>query len=260
MGRNANISDEEIIHMYKSGKSYKEMCKIVGISDRAIRNILYKHHVPMNQEQSSGRPRKHKVNENFFKVWSHEMGWVLGLIVTDGCISRNVHSITLTQKDERILKLVADYMEADFVLAPQGKTRITPTLIINSKIIKEDLESMGISANKSLTIPFPEVPDEYLPSFIRGVIDGDGWVQRNGYVMNITTASKSFAEGLFRVFLTWSLRSEISFEPSGSDRVIYRVWVKGKDVLPQLAKIIYNDATDNYVSYKRDYMEKRLTK
>lgn len=151
-------------------------------------------------------------------------------------------------------------MEADFVLAPPGETRNTPTLIINSKIMKNDLESMGISANKSLTIPFPEVPDEYLPSFIRGVIDGDGWVQRNGYVMNITTASKSFAEGLFRVLLTWNLRSEISFEPSGSDRAIYRVWVKGKAVLPQLAKIIYNDATENYVSYKRIYMEKRITK
>lgn len=100
MGRNPNISDEEIIHMYKSGKTYKEMSKIIGISDRAIRNILYKHQVTMNREQSSGRPRKHKVNEDFFKVWSHEMAWVLGLIVTDGCISRNVHSITLTQKDE----------------------------------------------------------------------------------------------------------------------------------------------------------------
>jgi hypothetical protein len=65
-------------------------------------------------------------------------------------------------------------MEADYILAPFGKTRLTPTLIINSKVIKKDLEELGIYANKSLTIPFPDVPDEFLPSFVRGV--GDGWV------------------------------------------------------------------------------------
>ena len=33
--------------------------------------MLYR--VKMNQEQSSGRPRVHKVNENYFKKQSHEM-------------------------------------------------------------------------------------------------------------------------------------------------------------------------------------------
>ena len=71
-------------------------------------------------------------------------------------------------------------MEADYVLAPIGPTRLTPTLMINSynsKEIKKDLEQFGISSNKSLTVPFPDVPKEFLPSFVRGVIDGDGWVQ-----------------------------------------------------------------------------------
>lgn len=73
MLRNPGMTDEAIIHMYKSGMSYKEMEPIIGISDRAIRNVLHKHKISMNREQYSGQPRKNKVNEDFFKVWTHKM-------------------------------------------------------------------------------------------------------------------------------------------------------------------------------------------
>lgn len=259
MPRNPGITDEMIISMYKSGMPFKEMQPIIGLSDRAIRNVLYKHGVKMNREQSSGRPRIHKINENFFKVWSHEMAWVLGLFITDGHINEQTHSVSLSQKDEKILKVVANYMGADYILAPFGKTMTTPTLIINSKEIKKDLEVLGIKSRKSLNVPFPVVPEQYLPSFIRGVIDGDGWVQKSGYVMNVTTASIRFAEGLLSVFHSWALHSTITSTTTNTGNIIYRVWVKGKYVLPKLAKIIYrNAATDNFIPHKRDYMMQRI--
>ena len=252
MARNPGITDENIINMYKSGMPFKEMVPIIELTDRAIRNVLYKHGVEMNREQSSGQPRKHKVNEAFFKVWTHEMAWVLGMFITDGCVSRNTHSITFSQKDENILRKIAEYMDADFVLAATGKTRQTPTLIINSKEIKKDLKELGILDNKSLNVPFPDIPNEFLPSFVRGVIDGDGWVQKTGYVMNITTASIQFAKGLLAIFHSWDLRSEITTEVSKANHKIYRVWVKGKYELPKLAKIIYeNISNHNYILHKK---------
>jgi phage antirepressor YoqD-like protein len=69
MPRNRGMTDDVIIKMYKSGMSFKELTANIGISDRAIRNVMYKHGVEMNREQSSGQPRKHKVNEDFFKEW-----------------------------------------------------------------------------------------------------------------------------------------------------------------------------------------------
>ena len=183
MPRKPGVTDETIIQMYKSGMSYKEMEPITGISGRAIRDVLYKHKVPMNREQYSGQPRKNKVNEEFFKVWTYEMAWVLGLFITDGHVNKKYHSIYFSQKDERILKLIAQYMEADYILAPTGPTRSTPMLIINSKEIKKDFEALGIISNKSLTVPFPNVPAEFLASFVRGVIDGDGSVGKEGKCM-----------------------------------------------------------------------------
>jgi len=63
---------------------------------------------------------------------------------------------------------------------------------------------MGIRPNKSLTVPFPSVPAEFLASFVRGVTDGDGWVSKEGYEMNATSASFGFAEKLLAVFLSWT--------------------------------------------------------
>lgn len=256
MPRNKGITDDIIIEMYKSGMSYKEMIPIVGLSSRAIYNVLSKHNVPINRKQFSGQPRKHKVNEDFFKEWSHEMAWELGLFVTDGSVNRNTHSITFSQKDERILKLIAKYMQADYVLMPTGKTRSVPTLVINSREIKKDLAAMGITHNKSLTLPFPKVPEKYLPSFIRGVIDGDGWVQDRGYVMNITTASKDFAKGIKTVFTSWNLRTEMSFELTKTGRKIYRVWVKGRESISKLSTIIYSNCNDNFNYKKRERLSK----
>ena len=65
MPRNPGITDEEIIRMYKGGMPFKEMIPIIGLTDRGIRNVLYKHGIQMKREQSSGQPRKHKVNEDF---------------------------------------------------------------------------------------------------------------------------------------------------------------------------------------------------
>ncbi len=259
LARKPGMTDEAIITMYKSGMPFKEMEVIVGLSDRAIRNVLYKHGVPMNREQYSGQPRKNKVNERYFKIWTHDMAWVLGLFITDGHVNKKFHSISFSQKDERILKLIAKYMEADYILAPIGPTRSTPTLIINSKKLKKDLENLGIYPNKSLTVPFPNVPQEFLSSFVRGVIDGDGWVQKTGYVMNVTSGSQNFAEGLLSVFQSWELRSEISTTINQAANPIYRVWVKGKYDLPKLAKIIYNDAeNDNFIFHKKQRMSQRI--
>ncbi|MEH6988502.1 LAGLIDADG family homing endonuclease [Cytobacillus firmus] len=252
--RNPDIDDKQIINMYKSGMSFKEMTKIIGLSERAIRNVLYKHKIEMNRSRSSGQPRKNMVNEGFFKTWSNEMAWVLGLIITDGCINKTINTITLTQKNEDILRLAAKYMDADYILAPAGKNKSTSTLVINSKKIKNDLLALGITANKSLIVPFPKVPEEYMASFIRGVIDGDGWVQKKGYVMNITTASQTFAKGLLTVFQNWKLRSEITIEVSSTGNLIYRVWVKGKTYLPLLANILYNDAVEHLESQKKANM------
>lgn len=252
MPRKPGITDEMIIQLYKNGASSKDMVEITGLTERGIRYVLNKHQVKM---RPVGQPRKHKVNEDFFKEWSDEMAWVLGLFVTDGHVSNRVHSIYFSQKDERILKLVAQYMEADYVLTAFGKTKTTPTLVINSREIKNDLEQLGITANKSLTLKFPPVPETFLPSFVRGVIDGDGYVDPRGYCMYVTSASIEFSKVLLTIVKSWKLNACLFIEKAKSGSTVFRIRVSGKQDLIKLSKIIYQNSNDeNFHIYKRVYL------
>lgn len=244
MPRKSNISDEMIISLYLKGAALSEISAFSGLSDRAIRNIMTKHRI---RKRSIGQPRKHKVNEQFFKTWSNEMAWVLGLIFTDGCLNKKIYTLTIAQKNIEILKQIASVMEAEFIVSNNE----TPSLIINSKIIYNDLLTFGLSPNKSKVLEWPSIPELYLPHFIRGVIDGDGWIQNRGYVMNITSASKSFADELLNVFIKWGLRTEITKYSTKNETVIYRVWVKGKQSIAKLSDIIYNNVNGLYNENKK---------
>lgn len=254
MPRFEGITDEMIVEKHRDGYSYKEMAEFCGLTDRAIRGVLVKHGVKL-RKQYSGQPRKYKVNEDFFKEWSHEMAWVFGFLVADGYVVGENHQIGFAQKDVDVLNVVAEYMDADKHIITYDRI---PRLIINSKIIKNDLLEMGITNNKSNSLPFPVVPKEYLPSFIRGVVDGDGWVQKTGYVMNITTGSIDFAKGLKSVFDEWGLFCEIKTEENNYKNTVYRVWVKGKYDIAKLSKILYDTPLDtNCLIYKQERMSQR---
>ncbi|QBP41063.1 hypothetical protein [Paenisporosarcina antarctica] len=60
MPRKPGITDEAIINMYKSDMSFKELVPIIGLTNRAIRNVLSKQGITMNREQFSGKPEKVK--------------------------------------------------------------------------------------------------------------------------------------------------------------------------------------------------------
>lgn len=172
----------------------------------------------------------------------------------DGHVNNKVHSVYVTQKDETLLQKVVNPMGVESGITPPCGTRKVSMLTINSKIIKEDLNQLGITPNKSSTVVFPNVPTEYLPAFVRGVIDGDGWVDHEGYSLNVTTASEIFVKGLSDVLIEWNLFPDVKIIKSNSNTDIYRVWIKGKKQVLYLADIIYNDCGINYVELKKKRM------
>lgn len=233
---------DEIVAMYIGGQSTREISEQVGVSTRQVRNVLHKRGITLRGKR---RTDGYKVNEDFFKTWSSEMAYVLGFVFTDGNVSGNAASIS--QKERNILDKINNIMESTYVIRERANG-VNPifTLTIHRKEVVEDLARLGITEGKSRTMDFPDVPDEYLSHFIRGVIDGDGWIQDRGYVMNVTNASDSFSRNLLDIFIRRGLRGRITRQGNAN-----RVWVSGKQDVINLAEWIYEGAGDLFLARKR---------
>ncbi len=134
--------------------------------------------------------QKIRYNENFFKEWSAEMAYVLGLIYTDGNLHiRKARSgyemgiLTFAQKDKELVEKFLILMNCDATIRFKEKRELENTTAgelyyfsIGNNDMANDLFRLGVTPNKSLDMEFPEIPDEYLRHFVRGLFDGDGSV------------------------------------------------------------------------------------
>lgn len=132
--------------------------------------------------------RKYKTNNNFFKKWTPEMSYVLGLIISDGCISHD--RIRIMNNDKILLEKTKEFMNIDnpiYFRTYKSKNRVTShgyVLQINNKKNISDLKLLGVTERKSKTINLPNIPKKYFSYFLQGLIDGDGSVYQENY--NVT--------------------------------------------------------------------------
>lgn len=95
------------------------------------------------------------------------------------CIKINgAHTILRSlQHDKQLIRLVKRIMSTSNkieVYQSKGNTKLRYTIQIGSKKLYEKLLKLGFTPNKSLTLVFPNIPDNVLRHFLRGYFDGDG--------------------------------------------------------------------------------------
>lgn len=102
--------------------------------------------------------------------------YLLGVYITDGTIYKNgtSYSNQINSVDREWLEDIRDIISPNspITMIRNNYYRIR----LNDKIISNWLISKGCVPNKTLTVAFPEVPEKYLPDFIRGCLDGDGCI------------------------------------------------------------------------------------
>jgi hypothetical protein len=128
-----------------------------------------------------------RVDENYFKKWSSNMAYILGFILSDGCIvksKRKGHSDSLKFglhfKDADILKKIKRELKSEHKISEVDDAL---HLSIASQTIVNDLKDLGVTYRKSLSEHVPGVPKLFIRDFIRGFVDGDGSIKidRTGY-------------------------------------------------------------------------------
>jgi hypothetical protein len=147
----------------------------------------------------------YKINDRFFKNWSKEMAYVVGIIYTDGNLYhdpvKKQYRISIFQKHRGLLDKVLQLMNCDYILRYRKQRGIAGSVYaidLQQGGMLHDLLELGLTANKSLNMIFPNVPTQYMRHYIRGCWDGDGSVYITGGRIdaNYTTGSKIFIETL----------------------------------------------------------------
>lgn len=186
MGKSISLTDEQKDYMIYNyvvlKRGVNSIGKEIGISGLTVQRHLKKMGVKIrNHQESMQECRGHNVNDNFFKVQSHDMAYVLGLIASDGYVSKDTNhfGIDIQESDEELLykiKRVLNY-EGDIMHYTSNGGCKASRIRVCSKTIKKDLEHYGIKPKKTFTLepPFFLAP-EYCISYIRGYFDGDGCI------------------------------------------------------------------------------------
>ncbi len=119
-------------------------------------------------------------NEDFFKVWTPEMAYVLGFFAADGNLTlgkRGNHFLEFTSCDLEIIEKIRKVMGCAHKISMRNRSvkwKISYRIQIGSKNMFNDLTRLGLTPNKSKSLILPVIPIDHLTHFLRGYFDGDG--------------------------------------------------------------------------------------
>lgn len=128
----------------------------------------------LNKDRRNRR-RIYTINHDYFKKFSHDMAYILGLIFADGYIGERSIGITLHKNDTYLLQKVLDKLGYSGVIHSCNDINCGYFRIESIHIVK-DIIKVFKHGKKYLRHGFPQIPKKYLPDFIRGFWDGDGCI------------------------------------------------------------------------------------
>jgi hypothetical protein len=125
---------------------------------------------------------KYNYNVEVFQKEDEISFYLLGAFMTDGCVMYRGKSIrvTLTSKDEDWLIIIRDIICPNLPVKKISNSNCY-VITLDSTKIGTWLINCGCTPIKSLNLKFPIIPNQYLPDFIRGCIDGDGCIINSTY-------------------------------------------------------------------------------
>lgn len=145
---------------------------------------------------------------NLNLINTHNLWYVVGLITTDGNLSKDGRHINLTSKDADLLKDVRKALNLSIKIGRKARggeqEKKYYVLQFGDVSFYRYLLTIGLTPKKSLSMTEIKVPGKYFPDFLRGVVDGDGsintWVHHsnNGiqWCLRLTSGAPIFSQWL----------------------------------------------------------------
>lgn len=239
--RNGNLT-WEISRNLKEGESVARLNKI-GLEEKSLAIPLKKLGEKFDLTKKEGKYAVSSRNinrSNFIKIpkeTSPQLLEFLGLLVSDGNISKKGEAITFCNKNTELLDYFKSLVKELFGVETikEHKDDNCTRLVIYSRLLIELLKFLGFGYNQKIVIPpyFFRLPKEEIASFTRGYLEGDGSVgiikiKNMAYpTPALHSANKEFLrqfQALLLLKLNISFKIEKNKTPKG---IMYKLAVRG---------------------------------
>ncbi len=111
--------------------------------------------------------------------WNAELGYAIGLIASDGCLSMDGRHIDLTSKDYEQIENFARILKLTNKIGTKysGSNKIIKYYRIQFGNVQfyRFLLQIGLTPKKSKSLGEIIIPDRYISDLLRGLLDGDGF-------------------------------------------------------------------------------------
>ena len=199
--------------------------------------------------------------------WSHNLAYAVGLITTDGGLSKDDRHISFTSKDLEQITNLAKALRVDNKIGTKiggySTTKKYFVLQFGNKKLYSELISIGLFPNKSKHLGSLIIPSKYFADFLRGHLDGDGhtysyWDKRWKSSFLLYTGFCSASERHL-IWLRDTIRSLylISGKIKFTERSLYHlIYAKGASLV--LLSKLYYKPNILYLSRKKDKIDRSL--
>ena len=200
-------------------------------------------------------------------TWRPELAYAIGLIATDGCLSKDGLLVDVTSKDKEQLLNFSKCMGRNFTIGTKwnGTGEKCLRIQFKNRLFYNFLLSIGLTPRKSHTMAVLDIPDKYFFDFLRGCFDGDGcfysywdsrWRSSYMYYLQFSSASLIHIEWIRKeIEYNLSISGHIS-KPKNS-RSIYNLRFAKKEALEIIKKMYYSPRVVS-LSRKRIKIKKAL--
>lgn len=205
----------------------------------------------INRAESMGlyvdyRYFKPAYNENFFDTWSIELSWLVGIVLSDGCVfnddSRRFVNIRMCDKDilEKI-KSFTGYTNDIIELKPHKyHYKIPYQITFSGNKVWRFFRDLGMDNNKSCNAIFPTtIPNNLIAHVVRGLFDGDGSIslsKNTGYPEARICGTKNVVDYVTNYF-------DISNTLHKNSDINYTIQYTGDRAI-QFLNLLYSNSTD----------------
>lgn len=199
--------------------------------------------------------------------WSPDFAYAIGLLTTDGNLSKDGRHIEINSKDEEQLKnfLKCLNSKVKISLKHSGSGKEYKRIQIGDVIFYRFLENIGLMPRKTKIIGIVKIPKNYFFDFLRGHFDGDGsfysywdprWRSSFMFYTVFISASKNHIDWLRKIiFKLVKIKGHITKSVSDSTYQLKYAKSESLKLLPKL----YYDKSVVCLSRKRFKIERALS-